>query len=158
MIYGHGLRSRLRQGPPAPGEPPAVMSVLCRRYQCQACGAILLVVPRGVAPRKHYALSAIAWAAALLGVAGWTWKAVRKAVSVWPLPDGDIVSTWKTLRRWIADIEGGELFADLPVGPAGASARQIAERASMALAGRAPLSVQGLPVPDQAFFGSVQMA
>jgi hypothetical protein len=158
MIYGHGLRSRLCQGPRAPGERPAVISVLCRRYQCQACGAILLVVPCGVAPRKHYARSAIAWAVALLGVAGLTWKAVRQAVSVWPLPAGDIVSTWKTLRRWIAEIARGELFAGVPASPAGMSARQVAERAAMALAGHAPPSLQGLPVHDQAFFGSVHMA
>ena len=132
--------------------------VRCRRYQCQACGAILLVVPCGVAPRKHYALSAIAFAVALLGVAGWTWKAVRQAVSAWPLPDGDVVSTWKTLRRWIADIERGEVFTGLPQSAVGASRRQIAERAAMALAGRAPPSLQERAVPDLAFFGSVQMA
>lgn len=157
MIHGHGLRSRLCHGPPTPGAPSKRLSVPCRRYQCQSCPALLLVVPCGVAPRKHYALSAIAWAVALLGVAGWTFKAVRQAVSVYPLPDGDIVSTWKTLRRWIADIGRSALFAGLPGSPAGASTRQIAERAAMALAGHAPPSLQRLPVPDQAFFGSVHM-
>jgi hypothetical protein len=83
---------------------------------------------------------------------------VRQAVSVWPLPAGDIVSTWKTLRRWIAEIARGELFAGVPASPAGMSARQVAERAAMALAGHAPPSLQGLPVHDQAFFGSVHMA
>ena len=157
-IYGHGRRRRMCQGPRAPGERPVGLSVLCRRYQCQACGALLLVVPCGVARRKHYALSAMAWAVALLGVAGWTYKAVRQAVSVWPLPNGDVVSTWKSLRRWIADIARGELFAGLPAGPAGASARQIAERAAMAIAGHAPPTGRGLPVPHLAFLGSVHMA
>lgn len=80
-IHGHGLRRRLCHGPAAPGEPSVWRWVLCRRYQCQGCGAMLLVVPCGVAPRKHYALSAIAFAVALLGVAGWCDQTSRSAAS-----------------------------------------------------------------------------
>lgn len=158
MLHGHGLRDRACHGPLVPGDPPEARSVLCRRYECQNCGAILLVVPRGVSRRKHYGSAAIAWALALLGVAGWTWKATRQAVSIGRLPDGDVVTAWKTLRRWIADVAAGDLFAGLPASPAGSSTRRTAERAAMAIAGHAPPSMGHLPLHDQAFFGGAQMA
>ena len=155
MLWGHGWRERLCMGPPSPGEPPEARSVLCRRYQCQGCGAVLLVVPCGVARRKHYGTAAIAWSLALLGVCGWTWKEVRQAVSVWKLPAGDVVSTWKTLRRWIGDVSRGTLLGGLPRSPAAASAKQIAERAAMALAAHGPPSTHSLPLDRQAFLGGM---
>jgi hypothetical protein len=47
--------------------PPATTTLVCRRYRCMSCGAVLLVVPRGVAPHKHYGYAAIAMALTLSG-------------------------------------------------------------------------------------------
>ena len=44
---------------------PTTLVLVCRRYRCIRCGAVLLVVPRGIAPRKHYGFAAIAMALAL---------------------------------------------------------------------------------------------
>ena len=42
--------------------------IACRRYRCVSCGAILTVVPRGVAPRRHYGHAAIAMALTLWAI------------------------------------------------------------------------------------------
>ena len=46
---GGGARDArpLDRGSAAPGEPPVVADVPGRRYACRACGAVLVVVPRG---------------------------------------------------------------------------------------------------------------
>ena len=43
--------------------------VLARRYRCTACGAVLVVVPRGVGRSLRYTLEAIAYALSLWGYA-----------------------------------------------------------------------------------------
>ncbi|HEY4180213.1 MAG TPA: DUF6431 domain-containing protein, partial [Kofleriaceae bacterium] len=63
-LHGHGVRERQLRGPAAAG-PPMTATLVCRRYRCTSCGAVLLVVPRGVAPRKHYGYAAIAMALTL---------------------------------------------------------------------------------------------
>jgi hypothetical protein len=68
-IVGHGLRSRGIEGPHEPGEEASDTPILCRRYVCLACGAILVVVPSGVGRGLRYSLSAIAYALALWGYA-----------------------------------------------------------------------------------------
>jgi len=40
-----------------------------RRFQCQLCDAVLVVVPRGMVPRKRYSGPAIAFALALWALA-----------------------------------------------------------------------------------------
>ena len=37
VIVGHGLRARTLEGPPAPGQAPALTEVVARRYRCRAC-------------------------------------------------------------------------------------------------------------------------
>jgi len=52
------------------GAAAVVIAILARRYQCQPCGAVVLVVPRGILRRRLYSAGAIALALALWGVAG----------------------------------------------------------------------------------------
>ncbi len=61
-IVGHGLRARGIEGPHEPGEAAKDTEVLCRRYACNARGAILVVVPSGVGRAFRYSLSAVAYA------------------------------------------------------------------------------------------------
>ena len=64
-LHGHGLRERQLRGPTAADGSPTTVTIVCRRYQCTHCDAVLTVVPRGVAPFKHYGFAAIAMALAV---------------------------------------------------------------------------------------------
>ena len=68
-VVGHGLRGRDVEGPEEPEAGPASRTVLARRYRCLGCGAVLVVVPRGVARTLRYTLDAIGYALALWGYA-----------------------------------------------------------------------------------------
>ena len=157
-IQGHGLRDRQQRGPLAPAGPPEQVCVSCRRYSCRACDAVLMVVPRGVVPRRHFSSLAIGLALALFGHCGQTAATVRRRVSPWRIAGAGGWSGWITLRRWIAAIRHGALFADAPATPANATARQVAERVAMALAAQAPPGVRGQALEVQAFLGAARMA
>ena len=129
-----------------------------RRYVCRSCKAILMVVPRGIARCKHYAATAIAFALGLFGLDGWPQSAVRQAISSWRITSGQNHSTWVTLRRWIAAVADGALWPSLPRVDSSSPARQVAERAAMALSAMAPLPLQSLPMSHRAFHGGAHMA
>ena len=59
QIHGHGLRERQVRGPLGPGEKAVAVGVPGRRYRCMVCGAVVLVVPREVLPRRQYSAAAI---------------------------------------------------------------------------------------------------
>ncbi|HEX9402352.1 MAG TPA: hypothetical protein VF912_19775, partial [Anaeromyxobacter sp.] len=61
-LHGHGLRERHQWGPAARGGLPELIGILVRRYRCQQCGAVVVVVPRGVLRRRLYSATAIALA------------------------------------------------------------------------------------------------
>ena len=52
---------------------------------------------------------------------------------------------------------GGTLFASLPAIPAGASRRQVAARAAMAIGAHAPPSLQQGAPEARAFFGAMHL-
>ncbi|MBX3157221.1 MAG: hypothetical protein KF773_14695 [Deltaproteobacteria bacterium] len=88
---------------------------MCRRYRCTTCGAVLLVVPRGVAPRKHYGFAAIAMALALKLLVGEPVREVRRRVCAWPVTHTR-TSVWPALRRWRRAF--GDGFAQVAMGRA----------------------------------------
>ena len=59
------MRARTVEGPLEPCAQPTMTEILTRRYMCRACGAVLVVVPRGVGRRHQYSRGAIATALAL---------------------------------------------------------------------------------------------
>ena len=77
QLWGHGLRQRQQRGPLDPEGAPVVIVITVRRYLCLACGAVILVVPCGMLPARHFSAGAIAWALALFGV---IMKATRGAL------------------------------------------------------------------------------
>lgn len=87
----------------------------CRRYRCTSCGAVVLVVPRGVAPRKHYGYAAIAMALALWLVVGEPVREVRRRVCAWQVTR-ESTSSWPTLRRWRQAFS--DRFAQVAIGRA----------------------------------------
>lgn len=115
-------------------------TVQARRYECQSCGACMLVVPRELLARRLYTASAIGFALALWALLGATEATVRTRVSPLALVGTAAQGTWVTLRRWAAATAEGLLFATATsrAPPARFSRRHQAERAAAALVALAP--------------------
>jgi hypothetical protein len=109
--------------------------IICRRYRCTQCAAVLLVVPRGVAPRKHYGFAAIAMALTLWLLVGEPARAVRRRVCAWQVTR-ESTNSWSTLRRWRAAF--GDRFAQIALGRAPPHVDHR-ERSALAFAGGSTL-------------------
>ena len=96
---------------------------------------MLLVVPRGVAPRKHYGFAAIAMALALWLLVGEPIREVRRRVCAWPVTYAR-TSVWPVLRRWRRVF--GDAFAQVAMGRAPPHL-VTRERAALAFAGGAAM-------------------
>lgn len=155
-IHGHGLVRRQQRGPPAPGQSPATEVLLCRRYLCTGCGAVLTVLPASAQARKHFSGAAIALALTLWGLCGLSATQVRAQVSDW-VHTGAAARGWRSLKRWAAQVAGGELFPGLGVRAEG-SPREVAARAAQALCGTCPPAVRSLLLPQQAFAGALHVS
>lgn len=148
-LHGHGFRDREILGPLEAHAVPTKTLVGCRRYRCPGCRAIILVVPRGVAPRRHYGLAAIAMALALWAVVQQRPLEVRERVCV---AQGTVWGTeWPTLRRW-ARVARASLSM-----PAVFTLREVAARAAQIAIGRAPPALRAAPSWAQAFAGGLAM-
>lgn len=129
-----------------------------RRYECQRCFAVMVVVPTEVAPRRHYTGAAIALALALYGLSGDAHAEVRRRVCPSQIVGGSAQYRWVTLTRWIDAVAARELFVSLPAMPESQSRRHVAGRAAMAIGAHAPPLLQaGAPV-ERAFAGAAHMA
>jgi hypothetical protein len=151
-VVGHGLRERQVRGPLRPGEPPRLLVVLVRRFRCLACGAVITVVPAGVATRRHFGAGAIGIALARFG-RGERACGVRDGVGGVGPPEGG----WVTLRRWAAAVRQGALLSRLRA-ISGSSARDCAMRAATVLFTYAAPSLSRAPFEEQVFAGAVQLA
>jgi hypothetical protein len=120
--------------------------LVCRRYRCVGCGAVVTVVPRGVARRRHYGHAAIAFALALWALAGQPAAAVRRRVCAWPVA-GAAATGWRTVRRWADAARTALGLGDR---------RAAAARAAQTAAGRAPPLIAG-PVWELAYAGGAAM-
>ncbi len=148
-LHGHGLRWRAIFGPSDADTDPDRAWVLCRRYRCVvgACRAVILVVPRGVAPRRHYSLVAIAMAMTLWGIMTMPPARVRKRICVSSSTAWG--TEWSTLRRWA---HGARALVDLPA--AVFTLREVAARVAQIAIGRAPPSLRAAPLVAQACAGA----
>ena len=147
-VVGHGLRSREVEGPDEPEAGPESRAVLTRRYRCLACGAVLVVVPRGVARALRYTLDAIGYALALWGYGQKTPEQVRRAVSAATARGLSAPSQWSSLRRWA--VRGARIFGSCTPSTSG-TLRDRAGQVATWLTSRAPLPTG--QVPRDAFFG-----
>lgn len=154
-IHGHGFRERVQWGPAAPARAADRCNVEVRRYQCQGCRAIMVVGPRGLAPKKRYSGPAIALALALWGLAGEPQAKVFECVSVFDLSICVEVYGWRSLRRWTRDAAAGALWG--PLLSTGSTWRQRAARIAAALASFAPDSHVG-SLAAHAFEGAKHVA
>jgi hypothetical protein len=117
-----------------------------------------MVVPRGIAPRRHYTLAAIGLALTLYGLRQQSANEVRRHVSTWRLESQGGWTDWATLRRWVSAVRRGVLFAGVPTGTDGMTAREVAARVAMALVARALPGDPGRPLEALAFLGAARMA
>lgn len=154
QLQGHGRRERQVWGPAGPDQLPEMISVTARRYRCLSCGAVLLVVPRGVLGRRRYSAAAIGLALALWGLALATAAEVRRRVNPARILGDSAVSGWATLRRWARDVAQRRLFAQTPDPGPSASLRQSAASAAAALAASADPTSRTLPLELRAWLGA----
>lgn len=148
VIVGHGLRARTIEGPLAPNEEPALTEIFARRYDCRACNAILVVVPRGVGRGYRYSLGGIAWALALWAYERATAASVRKRTSTAKRVGDATAPGWASLRRWTRCA-----LALFGVGPGElGTMRERAARVVTFVAAQAPVAMG--PVPIDAFSGA----
>ncbi len=157
-LHGHGVRERQVRGPTGPGEPPSLVAVAARRYRCVPCGAVIVVVPRGVHGRRVYSASAIGFAFALWGLVLATAAEVRRRVSPATILGPTAVTGWATLRRWARDVARGRLFPSAPTRGPCASLRSLAARVAEALAASALPTTRALPSEQRAFLGAAHAA
>ena len=158
QVHGHGLRERQVRGPLAPGEKAVVIGVPGRRYRCVVCGAVFLVVPREVLPRRQYSAAAIGFALALFGLVGLTAIAVRLQISPSTVLGFDAMTGWVTLRRWAKAVKTRCLFPSVPAAEPAATLRTVAARAATALAASADPTTRHLPLEQRAFLGAAHAA
>lgn len=149
-MHGHGFRDRAIFGPQDADAAPERAWVQCRRYRCVVCVAVILVVPRGVAPRRHYSLAAIAMAMTLWAILELPPARVRERICVSPSVAWG--TEWSTLRRWA---HAARALVDLP---AVITLRKVAARVAQIAIGRAPPSLRTAPQVAQAFAGGTAMA
>jgi hypothetical protein len=152
-LHGHGLRERHQWGPVEVGGSAALIAILIRRYHCQPCGAVAVVVPRGLVRRRLYAAGAIGLALALYGVAGRSPAEVRRRVSPLRIVGPAAAAGWASLRRWSRAVRARKLFPAVRALPADATLRQVAARAATTLAAYAPGS-GALAIESAAFLGA----
>ena len=138
VVHGDGTRERHVWGPSTPDGAPELTSIRARRYECQQCGACMVVVPRDVLPGRLYSGPAIALALALWAVLRMTAVAVRRRVSPFPIIGATAAAGWISLRRWALDAHGRRLFATSRAAPTDFTARKHAERAAAAVRALAP--------------------
>ena len=148
-LHGHGFRDRQLRGPTEADTTPTWIVIACRRYQCTSCDAILTVVPRGVAPRRHYGHAAIAMALTLWAVVGAPIAEVRRRVCAWQITE-ECPTRWPTLARWARAARDALGDTSMPLIAAAARTAQIA-------IGRAPPSLRTAPREAQAFAGGSAM-
>lgn len=143
VVHGDGTRERQVRGPETADGPPTMTSVRGRRYECQRCGACMLVVPREILPRRLYTACAIGLALAMWALLGATEAAVRTRISPLGVVGAAACGSWITLRRWAADTACGRLFGTSRASPKDFTLRQQAERAAAALGALAPAGLSG---------------
>ena len=153
-LQGHGVREREVRGPLEPWGRPTTVWVGCRRYQCQHCSAVMLVVPRGIVRHRLFSIGAIAWGLWLFGVGKLPPVQVRKAVSPWQVLGATAAAGWAQLRRWARDVRRGRLLGGLPAA-VGAGLRAVAQRAAMALAALAPPAAWDAPPHEKLWQGAL---
>jgi hypothetical protein len=146
-VHGHGGRDRWVLGVLGVGAPAGSVVVSGRRYACQRCGCVMLVVPRELSPRRRYALVAIALALGGFG-AGESATSLRARLA----PGTTFEAGWASLRRWVRAAAAGKLFRWIR-GVSELAGRVLAERVSVVLAEASGRDVRSASFEARVFAG-----
>lgn len=150
-IVGHGTRARQLRGPASVGQLPSLRQIVVRRYRCRGCGGVLVVVPRGVLPRRHFSAGAIALA--LFRLAGGA-RVVDIRCEVGGQGE---TAAWPTMRRWLRAGRQSRLWASVRESPPDWGRRRVAERIAMTLIAHAP-TAHGASLDVRVFAGAALAA
>ena len=100
VVHGHGFVERQIRGVLAIGEAPRTVSISARKFECQACGAVMTVVPSELVAGRQYSAPSIAYALYLWLVEGLCDRAVRARVCAWRVAGPSGGRGWAQLYRW----------------------------------------------------------
>lgn len=154
VIVGHGLVARQVLGPVTARGVPEHLVLQLRRYRCRACGAVLLVGPRGLVSRRWYGAGAMALAFAIV-TRGGTGAAARARTSPSRVLGPAATERWATLDRWLAAARRGDLFGITGLG--GLARHAVAEHVVLVLAARGGRDL-GEDLDEAAFAGASMVA
>jgi len=126
-LHGHGVRTRSLLGPLELGDTAGDALITIRRYRCCFCGAVIMVLPRGILAGLRYSAVAIALALALWSTRAMATTAVRQLVSPFKVVGHEAVRRWRSLVRW-ARGAGAWWGWTIRPGPPRAMAREVARR------------------------------
>ena len=129
------------------GERAGSVVVSGRRYECQRCGCVMLVVPRDLTARRQYALVTIALALAGFG-GGESATSLRTRLA----PGSTFETGWPALRRWVRAVATGKLFRWIR-GVSELAGRALAERVSAVLAEASGRDVRSAPFEARVWAG-----
>lgn len=134
-------------------QPARLVVVRVRRFRCLPCGAVITVVPAGVAARRHFGAGSIGLALTQLG-RGEAVRRIRDGLCGIGPAGG---AGWITLRRWGNALRRGALLPRLqPIPISGSRAR--AARAAAILSTYAEPALARASLEEQAFAGAVHLA
>jgi len=153
QVVGHGLRDRQIRGCIDADGAAVCITIRVRRYRCRVCGAMMTVVPLGVAARRHFGAGTLGLAVSLFGH-GCQARRIRERLGGLGAPE---VHGWVTLRRWTAALVRGSLLARLGPLPL-AEPRARAARAAMIIVTHAPTHLSSTGFARKAFEGAVRLA
>ena len=141
------------RGAREPNGVAGIQVLQVRRYRCLGCGAVITVVPRGVAARRHFGAGTIGLGLLLRG-RGESQRNIRGRVGGLGPPED---YGWRTLRRWSDAVGRGALLQRLIAIPlADATAR--AARAAAIISTYAAPSLARASAELQVFSGAVRLA
>lgn len=152
-LVGHGLRDRQVRGLLEPHGIAGIIIVRVRRFRCLGCGAVITVVPRGVAARRHFGAGSLGLGLFLLG-RGESYRKIRDRLGGLGPPED---RGWRTLRRWGSAAGRGALLGRLAAMPI-AGPRKRAARVAGIIATYAALSLTRASLEAQVFSGAIELA
>lgn len=125
-VHGQGLVARQVRGPLSADGRPELVTLSARKYECQMCGAVMTVVPRGVLRGRQYSGPAIALALWLFVLTGLSGVAVRARISPWLVTGRSGRRGWAQLYRWRVHVRWlFRMLRPVPEGPPNESVRRV---------------------------------
>jgi hypothetical protein len=151
QVHGQGLVARQVRGPLTAAGVPELVTLSARKYECQVCGAVMTVVPRGLLPGRQYSGQAIALALWLFVLTALSGVAVRARISPWRSTGRSGRRGWAQLYRWHRDVL--RLFRPARPGPEGPP-DEVVRRVLFWLVALAPAGLIATSDAERVFAGA----